>query len=390
MWKFKIKNFFLKHGYVFFITIVVTIAITLGLVLPFTFSSGSTLGNIVALNRDANSGARASFEKAINFDEQNDKYSKNVIEVSSSSQMQNKIETNKNAIGYTSAGQLIEYSSTSSQGIIRPTTKGIILDFECISPLDKDNIINDTYTASIDFNIFFRVTKNDALLWDFDMTNPNDAKFIMDSNATDSKKISYVFMTYLLYSEEVLEVLPLANSIIDNSYRISFENNVDWVSFSNEVSSTSLEFTTVGSTTVMSFLNLAFGTSPTGTPIPEDSFRDVMDKQGYKVSKTSGHTGSGDAFKTDVDADLGFLSRDVKQQEYERWGFASKEEMMQNNVVYSPWNKDAIVFYVNKNNEYYSKIGVEENITTNALHFIYTIGKLDWGELEYILEECNP
>ena len=108
MIKYQIKEWLSKPWVTATLSGIIVASITLGIAIPVLGgNNGDGLGNINAYSRDALSGTREAFEKGIGFDEDTERYSKNVVEVDGSSTMENNIELDVNGIGYTSATQLM-------------------------------------------------------------------------------------------------------------------------------------------------------------------------------------------------------------------------------------------------------------------------------------------
>jgi ABC-type phosphate transport system substrate-binding protein len=87
-------------------------SIMLLIFLPIILTRSAATGNIRAFNRNGNSGARASFDDLILEKKDGEKVSSNVVETAGAAIMQTRVSANKNAIGYVSAGQLIDYPNS--------------------------------------------------------------------------------------------------------------------------------------------------------------------------------------------------------------------------------------------------------------------------------------
>jgi ABC-type phosphate transport system substrate-binding protein len=87
-------------------------SIMLLIFLPIILTMATATGNIKAFNRYGNSGARASFDDLILEKKDGEKVSSNVVDIAGAAIMQTRVSANKNAIGFVSAGQLIDYPNS--------------------------------------------------------------------------------------------------------------------------------------------------------------------------------------------------------------------------------------------------------------------------------------
>ncbi len=384
-----------KNGMIF-VSSLTTFLIMLAIFLPMVLSPGINKGNITALTRDGNSGSYESFNELIIKKDEKELFSSNVIEVNGSSTMQTKVESNENAIGYVSASQLIDYDASPTSGkpeeMVYKSESVNVLKFNGVFPnkenIQYDNINGEEYEGNKTFNVFFRIDEEEKYQWDFD-TNTGDWTLPEPSKQTKATQWSeqvmgFAFYNYLLYSTEVLEVLPLSSSTGEIAF-LGEDGPADKLHdelVSHGVDpSKKIEILTSGSRSVMTSLTRSFNNS---NGIIEDEkycFKEVMNSSGIITELNSGgHNGSGDAFKKsgpNTATSLGFLSREAELEELELWGYSLEDG---SDAFYGGWDNDALIIFVNKNNPVFKNNG--DNITTEQMRLIYLFGSaLNWEDL---------
>ncbi len=361
-------------------------------------NKNSISGIINPYNRDATSGTREAFEKAIDFDPDLDRYSNNVNEVSSNDQMSDRIKTDKNGFGYLSyetiKNNYDDYNVLTFNGV----------------PLNEETIINLEYDAVRPFNLFFRVPstiKNDydlneiyLFLFDnlyinsFEVKGFGTEKNIWDDgysttltlNLSNEFIISWAFYNWILYSNEAQgNIIGLGfNKTKDKYNGIEMLNdylkNFSLIGFGDEIF-----IETMGSTSVISTLNKLFYDEEYGFS------KLLFDNFNLKISYNGGnHTGSGSAFKLNDEVFLGFQSRGMKWTEIiddwipETWtendvinddGFYESYLLDSLNYIpYSTFEYDAIGFVMNKNLKFNYNGKKYEILGINSIgtKFIYT------------------
>ncbi len=383
-----------KQG-MMFLSSFVTFLIMLIIFLPIALVPGIQKSNITALKRDGNSGSYESFNELILHKDDQELFSPNVIEVNGSSTMQNKVEDNDKAVGYVSAAQIIDYDQSpidaSPEDTIYKTDQVNVLKFNDVFPnkqnIQYDGINGQEYEGNKTFNVFFRIEESQKQQWGF---NPISGDWTLPTLTKQTRSLEwaeqvmgFAFYNYLLYSTEVLEVLPLSSSTGQIAF-LGIDGPADKLKaelVSQGVDITEkIEIATSGSRSVMTSLTRSFNNSDGIEADDKYCFRAVMQSSGIDIELNSGgHNGSGDAFKQEgpnTATSLGFLSRHAEAEELQLWGYSSDGS----DSYYSGWDNDALIIFVNKNNPVFKNHG--DNITTEQMRLIYLFGtSLQWEDL---------
>ncbi len=383
-----------KQG-MMFLSSFVTFLVMLIIFLPMALVPGIEKGDITALKRDGNSGSYESFNELILQKDDKELFTPNVIEVNGSSTMQNKVEDNDKAIGYVSAAQIIDYDTSpidaSPEETIYKSDKVNVLKFNGVFPnkqnIQYDGINGQEYEGNKTFNVFFRVEASEKHEWGF---NPLTGEWTLPDLSKQTRSLEwaeqvmgFAFYNYLLYSTEVLEILPLSSSEGTTTFLGAdgaAEKLHDELVIQGVDTSKKIEIATSGSRSVMTSLTRSFNNSDGIEANNKYCFRAVMNSVGITTELNSGgHNGSGDAFKKEgpnTATSLGFLSRHAEPEELELWGYSSDGS----DSYYSGWDNDALIIFVNKNNPVFKNHG--DNITTEQMRLIYLFGtSLNWEDL---------
>ncbi len=376
-----------RNVFIATVSVLITLLILLMIFIPllFSVSSGNNSSSAtIGYNRDSVSGTRDAFEDAIDFDEENQTFSQNVLTVSGNSDMINKVMSNNNSIGYASLITVLE-----QQDGIYDVKDGLnILDFNGVDPLVSSGLNESTppanplddYKAKRYFNVFFRVDgKYNDLIFDNlyinkDMNNlwAESGSFIDSENQYDQFKqeynvesvndeqvllYSFAYFNWLLFSESAKEEMliiydqgadrPSFDESYDNFLQNVLLNSPDLIT--ND--SNPIQVVTVGSTSV----------SPTVTATSivfvEETVAKVQEL-GYtpKIEFQSDAVGSGDAFNPDPPsvtshAWIAMQSRASKDSEEIKFNQSLEENTsgsfdINTNKVYASFEIDALAFVV--------------------------------------------
>lgn len=297
--------------------------------LVFILASCSSKGNdnnqkdIQIYTRDASSGTREAFEKAVDFE---GKLDKRANEVSSNDDMAAKIGSSDQGIGYASLTTNFEKNN------VRP------VKFENVSASSK-SVIDGTYKLQRPFNFVTR-SEND-----------------FDSN--DQQQLVQAFIDYIQNSEEGLSVIKKAGGEVDLNNSVAWDELAVKYPVLNKNNS-QLTLKIAGSTSVDKTIKAAL-----------ESFT-VM---AGNVKFTMNQSGSGDAIPrvlgSEKDgpnkADIGFASREFK---------TDGSEDISNAMLSGQYCKDAVVVIVNKSNKDL------KNFTKQQLYDIFTGKVTKWDAIK--------
>ncbi len=407
------------------ISVTITVVIMLVIFLPFLLSGKTTPTNpVIAYNRDSISGTREAFENSINFDENNQRYTSNVLTVSGNDDMIRKVSNSTNSFGYASLFSLI--TKDKEGNYVLKDNSYRILNLNDVNPIEDIKNNMDNYASKREFNIFFRVDSKyntfiqDNLynsstdnLWDEGITTPvgdwkgfSEAYKINNSLDLNVFLYSFLFYNWLLFSSSAYEVLPLSLSLNDVNFNKGMQNfitNVGVFSDAYEASNENIDIYLVGSTSVASSLTNA-----------EKNFLEDLSNifASLKITETDNIIfnqnlkGSGDAFKSDTNIGssmptkpwIAFQSRSPEEINLDKGNYfhqtnetiiggEDKYDITENSV-YASFQIDAIAFIINSKEKIKHKIdsrGTEvflrpTEIQTNGINLIYTKG-LNFEEL---------
>lgn len=278
-------------------------------------------GQINVYTRDASSGTREAFEKAVGFTgDLTDK----AIEAASNGDMATKVGSDEYAIGY------VSLSTDFNANQIMP------LQFEGVVP-SEENVLNGSYMMQRPFAYTTRAAD------DFE----NETK----------KELVAAFIDYLQNSSEGMLVVENAGGVVDKTKGVPWAElakNHPVVSQDNS----NITIVTAGSTSVEKTIKSAL-----------ESFQPMAGNFQFVMNQT----GSGDGWKrvlgSEKDgankADIGFASRSFKS-----------EEDTSKALLSGTYCQDAVVAVVNQNNS------TVNNLTKEQLYDIFTGTINNWDAIE--------
>ncbi len=362
------------------LTCSIVVILLLAIILPSILTSRPN-GSILAFNRDATSGTREAFvEKVIepgDWDEDYNEYEEganfkevwspgmNVREVRNNDSMITFVQREKNSVGYVSFGT-IAYFDEEGNPFLRTDRDGMdnisFTSFEGVVPT-KEAVLSGEYSASRNFNLFFRVNEdsNEYQITNYDWSNDSiDSESLSAINSVDNSndlKAAYFFYNWILQSEEAAQIInesgELSYSSFDDERGLWFNEDGESEKLDSYIDQTGLNVKNnilieiVGSTSataVMTDLTNEFD------QIVSDKY-DLSDEQLKFVLATNG---SGDAVSTSSPAgtDHPFIGMQSKDQDYSGlspWGesYLNDETGEYNSKVYSAFAKDAILIIYN-------------------------------------------
>ncbi len=380
------------------ISFFVAILLMLAIFLPIVFNGQNLYGTpVIAYNRDANSGTRVAFEESINFNDERQTYSSNVLQVSGNDDMLKKVETSTNSIGYVSLFSALDKDSEGNYVAL----DGIdILQFNGTEPIGDISNSMDHYDAKRYFNLFFRVDEkyNDLLAANMFDSGSNNAfyaggnvvgdsalisEFRNDYNLTSNQDFlnfysAFLYYNWLFFSPDAKASLDLSiaevNSDFNNALQI-FLTNVNFNDLTNGGALIPIIYT-VGSNSVTSSINHT-----------RESFVSLFDANNRPQFEAL-NDGSSDAFKDDNQIQpgfdhhfwLGFQSRSPKSEEMKLFNqsFTGTEGNynIATNLTFFSFEIDAIAFIVSDDNTFTSN-GKNLKITdieSVGINLIYTQG----------------
>ncbi len=353
--------------YVFFVIFLILIVIILPIIL-----TSRPKGAILAFNRDSNSGTREAFvEKVLNDDPDTFSPGSNVREVKNNDLMISAVKNNENSIGYVSFGTIAEFDIDGQPQLKEGINLIDFASFENIVP-SKENIENEAYVPSRNFNIFFRI-KNDSqessiLKYNWiDSTLPSDVSDeVMNLNA--NLKSSFLFFSWILYSKDAYYILDensqIPTGILDETERIDFNDFVveSYISNTNLITTGNWEIEIVGSTSANSIvkkLSIFF----------EEKIESKYSN--LDVIFTLATNGSSDAFSPIIPGTtepyIGLQSREPKDSELEKWNWTMDDV----ETPYNSFAKDVIlVIFNNKDISYSTRL----NVNSETMNDLYSKG----------------
>lgn len=272
-------------------------------------ASNSTQTLINVYTRDASSGTREAFEKAIGLEEM----TQDAIEVSSNGDMASKVGLDENGIGYVSLSTDFEANNIKA------------LYFEGVEPTEE-NVLNGSYGMQRPFAFVTRASG--------------------DFESDEKEQLVAAFVDFLCNSTEGMIIVQSAGGVVDASKGTPWAELAANHPIVNQDNS-SLTITTAGSTSVEKTLKAAL-----------EAFQPMAGGFQFVMNQT----GSGDGHKrvlgSEKDgvnaADIGFASRDFKS-----------EEDTTNALASGIYCIDAVVAVVNKAN-------TMTDISASALCDIYS------------------
>ncbi|MCI5773333.1 MAG: substrate-binding domain-containing protein [Erysipelotrichaceae bacterium] len=273
-----------------------------------TQESTSEASGINVYTRDATSGTREAFEKAIDLEE----LTATAIEVSSNGDMATKVGADENGIGYASLSTDFEANN------VKP------LNFEGVEP-SEETVLDGSYGMQRPFSYVTRAAG--------------------DFGSEEKEQLVAAFIDYLCNSTEGMLVVESAGGVVDLS------KGTPWAELSKNhpivnQDNSAITISTAGSTSVEKTLKAALESF---VPLA-GNFQFVMNQ-----------TGSGDGYKRVLGeeksgvnaADIGFASRSFNEDEDVTTSMSSGQYAI-----------DAVVTIVNANNSL-------SDITADSLNQIY-------------------
>ncbi len=265
--------------------------------------------SINVYTRDATSGTREAFEKAIGLEE----LTATAIEVSSNGDMATKVGTDENGIGY------VSLSTDFAANNVKP------LNFEGVEP-SEETVLDGSYGMQRPFSYVTRAAG--------------------DFGSTEKEQLVAAFIDYLCNSTEGMLVVESAGGVVDLSKGTPWAELAKNHPIVNQDNS-SITISTAGSTSVEKTLKAALESF---VPLA-GNFQFVMNQ-----------TGSGDGYKrvlgeekTGVNAaDIGFASRSFNEDEDVSTAMSSGQYAI-----------DAVVTIVNADNTL-------SDISADSLNQIYS------------------
>ena len=261
-------------------------------------------GDIFVYTRDASSGTREAFEKAIGLEE----LTANAIEVSSNGDMVTKVASDVNGIGYASL------STDFAAGGVTP------VNFEGIVP-SSETVLDGTYGMQRPFSYVTRASG--------------------DFESEDKEAIINAFVDFVVNSTEGMQVVQAAGGEVDLS------KSTPWAELKKnhpivDKDNPGLTIVTAGSTSVEKTLTAAL---------------EAFQPMAGNVQFTMNQTGSSDGYKRVLGdekdsvnaADIGFASREFKTEEDVTTALASGVYCL-----------DAVVAIVNKDNTTITNLTAED------------------------------
>ncbi len=409
------KNIFIGATSIF-VTTIILLAIFIPLL--FIYSSKDSSVTTIGYNRDPISGTREAFENSIDFDEENQSFTENVLTVSGNSDMVKKVMQNDNSIGYASFNTVLEIND---EGMYEEIDGINILDFNGVDPLESSGLNSSVsnplsdYKAKRYFNVFFRVDeKYNNLIYDnlyinkdttgnlwtsggsfIDTDNEyeqlkSDYK-VTNTNAEQVLLYSFAYFNWLLFSASANEEITIiydqgydyAN--FEASYNQFLQNIYDNSSTNDLITNTSnpVEIITVGSTSVTPTVDLTTRKFATETMQMLETFGSNL-----QIIFQSNAVGSGDAFNPDPPSVtshswVAFQSRSSNDSEESKFNQTFEENIdgafdIVDNKVYSSFEIDALTFIVSDeltikiNEDETSKELIPTNIEDIGVNLIYT------------------
>ena len=284
-------------------------------------TEATTTAVINVYTRDAASGTREAFEKAIDLDD--GELTANASEVSSNGDMAAKVGADENGIGY------VSLTTDFAANNVTP------LNFENVAP-SVETVLDGSYTMQRPFNL---VTRADG-----------------DYESDDMQQLVEAFIAYITESEEGLSVVESKGGIVDYSNAQSWDEiaaNYPVLQQDNSA----LTIRTGGSTSVEKVINAAL-----------TEFSSLAGNVQFAMDQT----GSGDGYKRV----LGEEKDGVNAKEI---GFASRpfgdEEDVSTALVATAFCQDAVVVIVNAASSL-------ENISQADVNAIYQGDITDFSEVK--------
>ncbi len=364
-------------------------------------------GDVFAYTRDHSSGTFEAFdEKVLGNDETAtpQKFSKNVMEVSSNDRMVSDVQANANTIGYVSLGTIGTFNEAGEFGKNSTYDDISILSFEEQFP-NEANIKEGTYGPSRNFNQFFRVengtpeaeilkiqpvvNKTNGVKTTY--WNTNDVNSSEVQGLSNEEKLSYAYYQWILHSPEAEKIIEADGEISNDGNKwapgttLAVETELMEILYSDDVLvefdgfDKKVKIEQVGSTSVQAIIT---------------DFETLLSPylNEYNVYLSHVQNGSGDASKVSPPPGtsspyIGFQSRepqnDGKTFEYSAWGYKDIDELQKSNA-YNAFAIDAIAIIANNDGLMINNGQVDiaiNNITEEIIRKIYYDGSLSWQEL---------
>ncbi len=386
------------------LTIIIIALLIMAIVLPSILTSMPD-GAILAFNRDAVSGTREAFvEKVLDEDKHTWSPGANVREVRNNDSMITFVQREEDSVGYVSFGTVAEFDEYNNP-VLRTDRNGMdnisFATFEG-EVATYENILDGTYSASRNFNLFLRVSEgsDEYQITNYDWTtNTIDNESISSVNGVEESndlKAAYLFYNWITKSTEAVEVINESGEIPYSSTEQFGEDRIDFFSDDADWSGTIVQSyidATGLNTDQQVLIEIVGSTSATALMTDLTSTFDVAVSEHYGLKEEDikfviATNGSSDAISTSAPAgtDHPFIGMQSKDQDVEGlapWGEdyaveGSDGTMTYDSNVYAPFAKDAILIIFNNEN---MNVEVNDlNVSREAIHALYTYDEYMYAE----------